>query len=432
MRTPPRSTTLLCLVLALHGCGKEGQTHSPDAAATPNAKPTTDAQLALAHFVTADGMHGFVLDRSGTPIKLQIDGERDVYELTQREVRDDRDVLLGYQLVDPQDQVRVLIGKDGSITYVRGKDELPASANETASPLGAPTIAGPPVAPSAPPPPYAKLAAQLTAQSVRVRFPEFDAKDSADLAKVRAAIAKADAAMFVHYVDPGERGWPARAEVVPSAFSGFSYGGGDFATDADESARYKALTKHGALVIGVSSPDRDQGNHILVRRADARDRLTDGTPGLVWEVEGSKVVLVTLDGARYVVDLDQGSEGGTPPVARGAGPKAGWPAPLQDTFADVTVVSSLVKAGVEPQETLDELAAIDAAWNECVAKGWKPTRIAQNVNYAAKAVKIHQGCRKPMQRLEAALVRFIDARTKARKALYDEAAARVEAVGATK
>lgn len=433
MRTPLRSTSLLCLALALAGCGKEGQTVAPDETTAGNeGKPTTEAQLKLAHFVTADGMYGFVLDRSGKPIKLRVDGEKDVYELTQQEVRDDGGELLGYRLVDPRNHVRVLIGKGGSITFVHGKDELPASADETAAALGTPTVAGPPVEPPAPTPPYMKLAAELAAQSVRVRFPELEPKDAADLAKVKAAIAKADAAMFVHYVKPGEGGWGARAEVVPSAFSGFAYGGGDFATDADEAARYKALAKHGALVIGVSSPDSDQGNHILVRRSDARDQLADKTPGLVWEVEGSQVVLVTLDGARYVVDLNQGSEGGAPPIARGAGPKADWPAPLQDTFADITVVSSLVKAGVEPQKAQDELEAIDAEWNRCVVKGWKPTRTAQGVNYPAKAVKIHKGCRKPMQKLEAALVRFIDARSKARQALYDEAVARVEAVGAAK
>ncbi|MCX4247683.1 hypothetical protein [Paraliomyxa miuraensis] len=423
--------SVLGLGLLLASCGKEPvQTTTPDqGTAQAGGQTSTPAQRPLAHFRTADGMIGFTLDRSGTPIKLQVDGEQDVFELTQQERRNDRGELLDYVLLDPTATPRVSIGKHGGITYLRGKDELPATADDTAvAPLGPPTVAGPPVAPPEPLPAWAEVAARLEGISVRGRFPEFEAKDSADLAKVRAAIAKAEASMFVHYVEPGEDGWVARAETVPSSFSGMAYGGGDFATDDDEAKRYKALVKHGARIIGVSSPERDLGNHILVRRSDDRDELADGTPGLVWEVDGSTVVFVTLDGGRYRLDVNQPAK----LVVPGTGPEASWPAPLQDTYADITVISSLVKAGAHPQSTVDELEAIDAEWNACVAKAWKPTRIKRDVNHPAQAVKIHKGCRKAMQKLEAALVRFIDARSKERKALYDEAVARVRTVGATK
>jgi hypothetical protein len=265
--------------------------------------------------------------------------------------------------------------------------------------------------------------------SVRTKVPGMESKDAADLAKVEAAIAKADASMFVHYVKPGPDGWVARAQTVPDAFSGMSYGGGDFSTDAEEAKRFKSLTKHGGLIIGVSSPERDLGNHILVQRSDKRDELADKTPGLVWEVDGSRVVFVTLDGGRYVVDLNQGGATAAP-IARGAGPQSDWPAPLQDTYADITVVSGLVKAGAHPQATLDELEAIDGEWNACVAKAWKPKRIQQGVNFPAEAVKIHKRCRKSMVELEAALVKLIDARSKERKALHEKAVARVKAVEA--
>lgn len=419
----------LASALLLAACGKEAApTTAPTEATKPAAEPATNAQVKLSHFSTADGMIGFVLDRSGTPIKLRVDGEADIFELTAQEDRDRGGELHGYRLVDPTNTTRILIGTNGSVTFVRGQDQLPATADQAAQPLGVPTVAGPPVVAPPEPPAYAKLAAQLAANSVRTRFPEFDAKDSADLAKVGAAIAKADAAMFFHYVKPGKDGWIARVETVPSTFSGISYGGGDFWTDDTEAARYKSLTKHGGRMAGASSPDRDLGNHIHVFRQGPSDELADKTPGLVWEVDDSKVVFVTLDGGRYSVDLNQPAT----LIAPGAGPEADWPAPLQDTYADITVVSALAKAGVHPQATVDELEAIDAEWNTCVAKGWKPTRIQQNVNYAAKAVKIHQGCRKPMVKLEAALVGFIDARSKARKALHAQATARVKAVGAAK
>jgi len=421
------------LALALAACGKDGsQTTTPgERGGETKTKPATDAQVKLSHFSTADGMVGFVLDRSGAPLKLQVDGQKDIVELTQQEVRDeDSNELLGYKLVDPTNTVRILIGKGGGITYVRGTDELPATADKAAKPLGTPTIKGPPVVKPAETPAYMKLAAELEAISVRKKVPGMEPKDSANLAKIEAAIAKADASMFVHYVHPGPEGWVGRAETVPSQFSGMAYGGGDFATDDEEAARFKSAVKHGAAIIGVSSPESDLGNHILVRRSDKRDELADKTPGLVWEVDGSRVVFVTLDGGRYSVDLNQGSANGVPPIARGAGPQAEWPAPLQDTYADITVVSSLVKAGAHPQSTVDELEAIDGEWNVCVAKAWKPTRIQENVNFRAQAVKIHKGCRKSMVKLETALVKFIDARSKERKALYEKAVARVKAVGA--
>ena len=184
-------------------------------------------------------------------------------------------------------------------------------------------------------------------------------------------------------------------------------------------------------LIGISSAESDVGNHMLVRRSDKRDELADKTPGLVWEVDGSRVVFITFDGARYVVDLNQSSANDVP-IERGAGPQASWPAPLQDTYADITYVSSLVKAGAHPQKTVDELEAVDKEWNDCVAKAWKPKRIAKDVSYRAEAVKIHKGCRTVLDKLETTLVKFIDERAIARTALHEKAVARAKQVGAAK
>jgi len=121
MRTLRLLTTnsLLGLTLALAACGGgTPATTAPTASAEPAAKPATDAQLKLAHFVTADGMVGFTLDRSSDPLKLQMDGEKDIVELTQKEERDERGELVGYRLLDPSNTTRVLISKGGSITLV--------------------------------------------------------------------------------------------------------------------------------------------------------------------------------------------------------------------------------------------------------------------------------------------------------------------------
>lgn len=428
-------TSLVGLTFAIAACtgGTPTTTETPVATAEPTAKATTDAQLKLAHFRTADGMVGFTLDRSGEPLKLQMDGEKDIIELTQKEERDQRGELVGYKLLDPSNKPRILISVGGSITLVRGKDELPVTSDKGAAPLGAPTIAGKAVEKPAEPSAAEKLAAELAKVSVRVKMPEMKSEDVANLAKVEAAFAKADASMFVRYKKPDSNGWPARSEVVPSQFSGMAYGGGDFATDEDEAARHKALAKHGGRMIGVSSPERDMGNHILVRRIDKekKDELADKTPGILWEIDGTRAAFVTFDGARYSVDLNQGGSTSVP-IERGAGPEAGWPAALQDTYGDITYFSSLAKAGALPQKTVDDLDAIDQEWNGCVAKAWKPKRIAQNVNFPAEAVKIHKSCNKFLDKFETALVKLIDERVKARKALHDKAVAKAKEVGAAK
>jgi hypothetical protein len=429
MHNAHRSILVLVCSLALFACDKDGRgSRDPARSGEAAGAASTPAQQRLAHYTTTDGMIGFTLDRTGAVIKFRVDGDKDIVQLTQQEERDHRGDLVGYRLVDPANAVRVFIAKDGSVIFVRGHDELAATPDRTPEPLGAPTIAGPPVAQPEAPAASAELAADLAAISVRKKFSEFDAKDSADLAKVAAAIAKADAAMFVHYVDPGPDGWKGQSETVPSAFSGFSYGGGDFSTDEDEAKRYKKVAKHGARIFGVSSPDRDMGNHILVRPIEGAHAPVDKAPGLVWEVQESKVVFVTLDGARFVLDLNQKK----PPLARGAGPKSAWPSPLSSTFADVEVVSGLVKAGVVPKSTLAQLEEIDAGWNACVAKRWKPKRIARDVNWPAEAVAVHRSCRAWMTKLDVALGKFMEDRAAARKSLYEKAITRVEKVGAAK
>lgn len=421
----------LVTIFALACGGSPSPTTSPTPAAEASAKPATDAQLELAHFTTADGMAGFTLDRSTSTIKLQIDGEKDIIELTQQEERDPRGELLGYRFVDPSDVVRVSISTYGSVVFHRGKDKLPASSDKAATALGEPTVKGPPVKKAEPPPAYAELAAKLRAASVRVKMPEMSAKDAADLTKIEAAIAKADASMFVRYRKPDANGWGASAEEVPRDFGGFAYGGGDFSTDDDDAKRFTKYAAHGGKLIGVSTQERDLGNHILSRRIDKRHELADKTPGIVWEVDDSYVTFVTLDGARYLVNLSQGSSNNVM-ISLGAGPESEWPKPLADTYVDVTIVSGWAKAGAHPQKAVDELSAIDDAWNQCVAKAWKPTRIRNDVNVRAKAVDVHKGCRKHMDDLEKALVKIADERAKARKALFDKAAARAKEVGAAK
>lgn len=392
---------------------------------------TTQAQQKLGHFASADGMHGFVLDRTGPKAKLQIDGEKDIIELTLEEDREHGE-LRGYKLVGPDNKRRVYITRNGGLIYFKGGDEHRVTFDKEAAPLGKPTIAGAPVKEV---PAYEKRAAELRPLTVRVKFSQFTTLDSSNLAKIAEAYGMADAAMFVHYVKPDKDGWVARMVVADDSARSTSYGAGDFATDEDEDKRHGKLAKHGGVIRGYSSPERAQGNHIIVRRAETgSDQLTDKMPGLIWEIDGSRAIFVAFDGGRYSVDLAQ------QPVliGRGAGPESGWPKPATDTFADIETVSALANAKAVPAKTFEDLEKIDVEWNNCVVKGWKGAQAKIDTGklsvgqVKAEIKKLHKGCNKHLDQFEATLVKFIDDRTKERTALFATAAARAKSTGAAK
>ena len=121
-----------------------------------------------------------------------------------------------------------------------------------------------------------------------------------------------------------------------------------------------------------------------------------------------------------------------------AGPEAKWPAPAQDSYVDVSLVSALAKAGAVPPKAVDELTAIDDEWKACVQKGWKAIdrkidggKMTQ-ADFKDEARKIERGCRKSIDRMETALVTFAEARQKERRELFDKAKARVVSLGANK
>ena len=394
-------------------------------------KAMTQAQLKLGHFVTADGMHGFVLDRTGAKAKLQVDGEKDIVELTMEEDRE-RGELRGYKFVGPDNKRRVYITRGGGLLYFKGGDEHWVSFDKEAPPLGKPTIAGAPVKEV---PAYEKIVAELKPITVRVKFPKLTSLDASNLEKVAEAYGTADASMFVHYIKPDKDGWVARMQATDDSAGGTSYGAGDFATDEDEDKRHAKLAKHGGVIRGYSSPDRAQGNHIIIRRAEgSTDELSDKMPGLLWEIDGTRAVFVSLDGGRYTVDLNQKAM----LIGRGAGPESGWPKPATDTFADITMVSALAKAKAVPPKTFEDLEKIDVEWNNCVVKGWKGAQAKIDTGklsvgqVKAEIKKLHKGCNKHIDQFEATVLKFIDERTKARVALFATASARAKTTGAAK
>src|ERR1700722_12395949 len=129
MRT---STSLLGLaVLVLAACG--GEAPPPQVATAPTAsasaapegmlRPITQGQLKVAHYATADGRIGLVLDRTGDKAKLRIDGDADIVELTPEDDRFGWE-LRGTFLRAPDGKARIYLSAGGQVKLFHGNDEL--------------------------------------------------------------------------------------------------------------------------------------------------------------------------------------------------------------------------------------------------------------------------------------------------------------------
>ncbi|HEU4406331.1 MAG TPA: hypothetical protein VFS43_13785 [Polyangiaceae bacterium] len=427
------------VMVAAAGCGGGGAAPKPaqSAASSPSDDPVkvtgaTPAQVKLGHFVTPDGRHGFVLDRTGAKAKLQVDGSKDVVELTEEEARKHGD-LEGYNYLDPAGKKRIFISKGGGLRYFVGGEEYSANHDKGAKALGSATVAG---APKKEEPAWKARSAELEAKSV-VKTQGLRPEDASDLKKVEAAFAKADAGSFYRYVERDKGGgWAPKLDVAPSNVSGPGFGRQRWKTDEAEAAKHKKLAAYGAVITGYSDA-QSRGNHVIAELKDHRPALASGTPGVVWAVDDSSVTFVSFDGGRYVVDLAQAPEKGSP-LEPGAGPEGAWPKPVQDPFLDYGDVGRLVKVGAAPRSVQDDLEKADDAWNACAQKAWKPADAKIEVgkfkleDAKALSVKAQASCRKHLDQFETALVAYLDQRKAERAALYDKAKARAAQLGVAK
>ncbi len=429
-------TMSLFASVCIFACG--GQTPAQSAAAPAPAVsgtvlPVTQAQIPVAHYRTADGVYGLVLDRTGGKPKLQLDGQKDIVELTLQEDRSAGE-LRGYFLVAPDGKRPLYITAGGELIYQHGSDALPLNSDRSASPLPPATVTGTYVTP---PLAYQATVDRLTAIAVTTKLRTYKPEDSANLAKVDEAIRGASDDMFVHYASRGATSWLPRLELVPDFVHGVEFGG--VARESGEKWDPKAvgLAKYGGRNEGFSDYDTPKGNHMQVMTLVGYPRpLPDGAPGLVWDVSGTQAVFVTLDGGRYVVELSDADKGQT--LEAGAGPESGWPPPIQNALIDVSGVTSLAKIGVLPQTTADDLLALDEAWSTCAAKTWAGAQRAIDKGQFTEAdhkdwvKKVRTGCASPIEKQEKMLVHVVESRIKERQALYARARERAAAVGSPK
>jgi hypothetical protein len=437
MRNLPRLLVLgsLGLGLANLACGGSSSPASPATAptATGSIRQLTQAQNKVAHYASADGTLGLVLDRSGDKPKYRVDGAADIVELTMQEDRFGGE-LRGYFLVAPDGKRPIYITVDGSLKYFRGQDELWLNTDKPATALPAATVTGTYVAPK---PAYQATLDRLTGVAVRTKLSQFKPEDSASLAKVGDAVSQATADMFVHFASHGSKDYLPSLTLVPESFHGIEFGGVARDTDVKWDPTAKGLAKYGGKNEGFSSYETPKGNHMQVMKlAGYPPPLADGTPGLVWDLNGTTATFVTLDGGRYNFDLSNADKGAN--LDAGAGPQSGWPAPLQHPLLDVAAVSSLAKVGALPQKSIDDLLALDQQWTECAAKQWAGAQRTVDTGRFTEAdrkdwvKKARTACASSIKKQEAMLVVLIEARNKDRQALMDKAKARVASVGADK
>ncbi len=427
--TPPAAST------ATNAPGATGAADGGDGV----LRPITQGQLKCAHYASGDGVIGLVLDRTGDHPKVKVDGDKDTIELTMEEDRHFGE-RRGWFLKRPDGRNMMYLTVGGGLSFYKGADEFYLNSDRKADPLGAPTVAGQYAEPT---PDWKVAGDKLTPLAVRTKFTQFKAEDSANLARIADALGLATADMFVHYASHGDKNSSPYRRLVPQSFDGVSFGGVGYTSDDTWDPKGAGLAKYGGKNEGFSHYDTPRGNHMQVMTLSGyKPALAEGTPGLVWQVDGTTAVLVTLDGDRYELSPTQ--------LDPGAGSPASWPPTAQDALLDVHDVSSLVKAGAMSQKAVDDLMAADQDWTKCAAGVWAPvtkavdqnTVVAPQGNFLVMNAPFTEAMRKDFEqkartscsaiikKQEAMLVKLADARLKDRLALLDKAKARLQALNA--
>jgi hypothetical protein len=399
----------------------------------PGPKPD-DPSAPSVHYLTGDKLVGLTIDRSDGKIKVKVDGTTDIIELTPEEDRHSGE-LRGHYLTTPEDKHMMYLDKGGGLTFYKGRDEFHMVRDHSADPLPAATLAGPPVKKKLP---YQLLDEQLDALSVRKKLPSFTSLDASNLAKVSAAFDQADPSMIVHYVMRDPNGWLPHHSVTPQNVSGTSFGGGSWNTDDLWDRNKKGLAHYGGSVKGYSEFE-SVGNHLFVQTQKGYPApLASGTPGIIWEMDGTTAVFIAVDGARYTVDAGHSAMEKGAPIELGAGPLSGWPTPLQHSLMGIPEITALAKAGAIPQKTGDDLLLIDDEWNKCAQKTWTAAKPeieklrTTDMNWSTREGRGHAlhekvveqartKCKASSDKLEKAVVAVIEARDKERMAIFEKA-----------
>jgi hypothetical protein len=112
MATLPRALAAAWILVAAAACGGGAASSSSSSAANASGGGRHAPLLRLGHYSSGDGMVGFVLDRTGSPPKMRLDGTTEVLPL---EVR--RTSARSYDLVNHERHIGLSVDDDGSVIY---------------------------------------------------------------------------------------------------------------------------------------------------------------------------------------------------------------------------------------------------------------------------------------------------------------------------
>ncbi len=427
---------LIVSTAALTACGASTPLTATPEGGTPS-ESATKGKLRLGHFSSDDAAIGFVLDRTGATPKLRMDGTVAVVQLT-REVETRGPFKVGTTYWSPDGHRVLHIDRYGWATFYSEDGPVSVFRDGDHAPLGAITVAGVYTPPKSD---ADNRAERYGAIAVRARMSGYQPEDSGDLAKLRVVIGKADPSMFVQFVGTSSRWVPASPRI---GLSEHSLGVGKYPSTKKYDPHAKGILGFGGS-IEQHTPLGERGHLSLVAADGFPKPLAQGTPGLVWEVDGRTAVFVTLDGGRYHIDLsDEDPFGaGLPPVAK-------WPKPLQHSLLDDEAIDYLAKANVLPTATKSSVLSHFVAYGDCTEAHWKTANEALDkldVEMAAEQLtrsdrdarfrklarqyrdSIGEACTSHAKALEAALLDQIDRRDRARLELYTAAKTRAKKLG---
>ncbi|MBL8742312.1 MAG: hypothetical protein JNK04_14485, partial [Myxococcales bacterium] len=388
-----RSNTIACALFAITlGCGDA----PPPLAALPPPCPTERSRklpvsaLKLGHFITADGVTGFVLDRTRDPARIRFDEEAAVFQLTMEELRAPGAQYLGVSFLTPSGKSLVRVSKEGQIELSRGTDIVPVVRDGDAEPLPTPTVTG---VPRARVDESARLRAELTKQAVVTRFAGVTIEDSYRLDVIERVLGEAPEELLVSPVDgdleveylPSEQPSGGSDDPQWRSLSPFTGLGVAWAPSAEGLGRFGVVSRAHTNPEGYTD--------ITLTRLDGypESRLP-AAPGVVWAVQTHSVVFLTADGGRYGVPIRQVEPGGRlrGSLFRAANvDPATWPARVEHLHLSESAIRYRSKIGELEQQHLASTDAAEARWLECTRSRWAaiPGMLDQLALYSSSSVK---------------------------------------------
>lgn len=442
MRVKTLMTGIVFVIVA--ACGGKQEAEAPKA--KPADKETdkddgvlrgiTNGQLKIAHYATGDGTVGLVLDRSGSPAKVKIDGEKDIIELTMEEDRRSGE-RHGWYMKAPDGKNVLYLTVHGSLSIYRGHDELRLNSDKAATALGKATIAGQYVRPKSG---YDATIEALTPHSLMKQNPNFKHEDSGNLAKVTEAIGAAPADAIYHLTTAGSQAarWAPASRHIGNEIQGLGGEVGGAQSDTAWDKGKSGIAKFG----GELHPMRfeyDAPNRLRMHLLKGFPApVAANTPGILWTIDDGTIVFVAFDGGRYEIAIP--SEGGAM-IEPGAGPQSSWPAPLQHALLDVDSFRGLAKGKAVPEQLGKDIEASDDAWWSCVNDQWKKAHADIEKAQASQSsandkwgkiggirksaeLAAPKACDAKKTALDAALTKAIEARNAERLQAFEKAKAK--------